>query len=78
MVTYRTDVIAIKKRMIEKGIETITALAELTGINRNTLSKVLSGECQPSTETMEKLVNGLDFTPEEAGPIFFMINLRDT
>lgn len=76
MTIYKTDTVAIKKRMVEKGIKTITELSTLTGVNRNTLSKVLSGENQPSSDVMEKLVYGLDFTPQEAGPIFFMLDLR--
>lgn len=73
---YKTDTVAIKKRMVEKNIKTIKELSECTGVNRNTLSKVLSGESQPSSEVMEKLVFSLDFTPQEAGPIFFMRDLR--
>ena len=76
MAIYKTDTVAIKKRMIEKGIKTITELSALTGVNRNTLSKVLSGESQPSSDVMEKLVYNLEFTPQEAGPIFFMLDLR--
>lgn len=76
MSIYKTDTVAIRKRMIEKNIKTITELSERTGVNRNTLSKVLSGESQPSSEVMEKLVFGLDFTPQEAGPIFFVLDLR--
>lgn len=76
MTIYKTDTVAIKKRMVEKGINTITELSALTGINRNTLSKVLAGEKQPSSDVMEKLMKGLDFTPQEAGPIFFTLDLR--
>lgn len=76
MSIYKTDTVAIKKRMIEKNIKTITELSERTGVNRTTLSKVLSGEKQPSSEVMEKLVFNLDFTPQEAGPIFFMLDLH--
>ncbi|MCH5340090.1 MAG: helix-turn-helix transcriptional regulator [Acetatifactor sp.] len=76
MEIYKTDTMAIKKRMIEKGIKTITELSDITGVNRNTLSKVLSGKSQPSSDVMEKLVYNLDFTPQEAGPIFFKLDLR--
>lgn len=71
MTVYKTDTIAIKKRMVEKNIKTITELSEITGINRNTLSKIISGKIQPSSEAMQKLVFKLDFTPQEAGNVFF-------
>lgn len=73
---YKTDYIEIKKIMAEKEIKTIKELAEKTGINRNTLSNVLSGKIQPSSDVMEKLVFFLEIPPETAGRIFFNINLR--
>lgn len=73
-----TDVIALKKKMIEKEIKTITELSERTGINRNTLSQVLDGKAQPSSYVMGKLVAELEILPEEAGQIFFNDNLRNT
>ncbi len=73
---YKTDTKAIKKMMIEKEIDTIIELSEKTGISRNTLSKVLSGESQPSSEVMDKLVSVLGIEPEKAGAIFFSLNLR--
>lgn len=78
MSIYKTDVVAIKKRMVEKNIKTITDLSALTGVNRNTLANVLSGKSQPSSDVMERLVYGLEFTPQEAGPIFFTANLLET
>ena len=74
---YKTDVVAIKKRMAEKRIGTIKELSELSGVGRNTLAKVLNEEAQPSSDTMEKLVFCLEIAPEDAGPIFFSQNLRD-
>lgn len=70
--TYRTDNIEIRKLMIEKGIDTIVDLSEKTGINRNTLSKVVNGEIQPSSDVMDKLVSVLDIPPEKAGYIFLV------
>ena len=35
MSIYKTDTVAIKKRMVEKNIKTITELSEKTGVNRN-------------------------------------------
>ncbi len=73
---YKTDVIALKKKMIDRNIPTIVSLSEATGINRNTLSGVMRGKVQPSAEVMRKLVAVLDIPPEEAGKIFFSPNLR--
>ena len=74
---YKTDVIAIKKRMAEKRISTIKELSEKSGIGRNTLAKVLHEEIQPSSDTMEKLVFCLDIAPEDAGSIFFSQHLLE-
>ncbi|MBH1941681.1 helix-turn-helix transcriptional regulator [Mobilitalea sibirica] len=73
---YKTDIIALKKLMVEKEIATISDLSKLSGINRNTLSSVLNGDAQPSAEVMDKLVSTLDIEPEIAGCIFFSLNLR--
>jgi transcriptional regulator with XRE-family HTH domain len=74
---FKTNVIEIKKIMIEKGIDTITELSSKSGINRNTLSSVLSGDTQPSSEVMDKLVSTLEIDPKVAGSIFFSLNLRN-
>ena len=73
---YKTDYIEIKKIMAEKEIKTIKELAENTGINRNTLSNILNGKVQPSSDVMEKLVFSLEIPPEKAGRIFFSLILR--
>lgn len=73
---YRTDVVALRKIMAEKGINTIIELSEKTGVNRNTLGKVLDGTIQPSSEVMDRLVFGLEIAPEKAGRVFFTMDLR--
>lgn len=73
---YKTDVIELRKLMVEKGIKTILELSEKSGINRNTLGKILDGTIQPSSEAMDRLVYTLEIQPEKAGKIFFMIDLR--
>jgi len=73
---YKTDYIELKKKMAEKEIKTIKELAQKSGINRNTLAKILEGTIQPSSDSMEKLVYTLCLTPEEAGRIFFGVTLR--
>jgi len=74
--TYVTDNNALRKIMIDKGIKTVTKLAEMSGVNRNTLGKVLNGEIQPSADFMYKLVACLEISPEVAGNIFFNNDLR--
>ena len=73
---YRTDTIALRKLMIDRGISTVTQLSTKTGINRNTLSGVLNGSIQPSALVMDRLVKVLAIQPEQAGLIFFNPNLR--
>lgn len=74
---YKTDVVALKKVMIDKEIETIKELSIISGINRNTLSNVLSGGSQPTALVMHRLVSALEIKPEEAGSIFFSHDLRN-
>ena len=73
---FIVDVTAIKKIMVEKKINTISELAELSGINRNTLADVLNEKTKPSSDTMYKLVRCLEIHPALAGEIFFKNNLR--
>lgn len=75
---YKADVSEIKKAMIDKEIDTIIQLASITGVNRNSLSKILNGETQPSSEIMDRLVDALEIEPETAGKIFFGQHLRNT
>lgn len=73
---YKTDTVELKKLMVEKNIKTILELSEKTGINRNTLGRILDGTIQPSSDAMDRLVYTLEIQPEKAGRIFFMIDLR--
>lgn len=76
--SYSVNTVELKKLMIEKGIETISELAEKSGVGRDTVSGVLSGKIRPSTAVMEKIMNALEMKPAEAGVIFFKPNLRNT
>ena len=71
-----TDIIALKKIMVEKRLEKITDLSNATGISRNTLSGVLRGRIQPSADVMMRLAATLEITASQAGEIFFNDNLR--
>lgn len=74
---YTTDTIELRKLMIDAGINTVTELAEKSGINRKTLGSVLNGAEKPTSAVMEKLVFFFNLQPEEAGRIFFKPTLRD-
>lgn len=71
-----TDVNALKKQMIDCGIESVSHLSRITGINRNTLGAIMNGKTQPSAESMERIVKALGIEPVDAGRIFFSSNLR--
>lgn len=77
-VIRKTDVIELKKMMIERGFNTNTSLAEASGINRNTIGQLLNGEIQPSYDVMVKLVATLELSEHDAGRIFFAPHLRNT
>ena len=77
-VTRKTDVIELKKAIIEKGFKTNKSLAEASGINRNTIGQLLNGEIQPSYDVMVKLVATLELSEHNAGRIFFAPDLRNT
>lgn len=75
---YVVDVVELKKIMVEQGLDKIIDLSNASTIDRNTLSKILSGETKPSTTVIEKLMVTLEIPPEKAGVIFFNMNLRNT
>lgn len=75
---YQVDTIALKKLMVEQGLERITDLSKASSVDRNTLSKVLNGNVKPSTTVIEKLMVALNISSDLAGEIFFNQNLRNT
>lgn len=72
---YCVDRTALKKAMIDAGLDTILKLSEASGVNRNTLGEILTGTAYPSSIVMQKIVNALHLTPEQAGQIFFTLKL---
>lgn len=72
---FSVDTVKIKKLMIDKDINTIGELSQLSGVNRNTLSGVISGKVKPSTKVMESLIRTLDIESSDAGSIFFVKNI---
>lgn len=75
---YKTDTIELKKVMVEQGLDKIVDLSVASKVDRNTLSKVVGGEMQPSSLVMDRLVSALSMAPEKAGTIFFTQILRNT
>lgn len=75
---YKVDTIALKKKMVEQGLEKIVDLSRVSSVDRNTLSKVLNGNIKPSTIVIEKLMSALDISSDMAGEIFFNQDLRNT
>lgn len=73
---YKIDCIALRTKMAMKGINTIKELSQKSGVGRDTLSKILNGKSKPSTRIIEKLIEALEITPDEAGNIFFNQNLH--
>lgn len=73
---YKTDTIALKKAMLDKGIETAIELSEKTGINRNTVGEILRGKTQPTSTAMYRIAEALGIESAEAGRIFFSHDLR--
>lgn len=73
---FNVDVAALKKIMVDMNIDTISELAKQSGVNRNTLSDVLSEKARPSSDVMYKLVACLKIPPARAGEIFFNNSLR--
>ena len=78
MLQRTADTNAIKKLMIDNGLNTIKDLSEASGVDRNTLGEVLRGAIQPSAVVMEKLIYALDIPLSSAGMIFFSNNLHNT
>lgn len=74
---YKVDSDALKKIMIDKKIKNITEFSLKSGVNRNTLSKILKNDGRPSSDVMDKIVNTLELSPENAGAIFFVPYLRN-
>ena len=73
-----TDVIELKKIIIEKRFYKINALAKASGVTCMTLRSILHGKSQPSYAVMKKLITTLDIPAAKAGEIFFKTNLHNS
>lgn len=76
-IDFKVDTIALRKIMAEKEINTLSALSSKSGVNRNTISKLLNSNIRPSLKVMDKIVATLEIEPKEAGKIFFTQYLRN-
>jgi transcriptional regulator with XRE-family HTH domain len=54
----------LQKRLDEVGLNSISKLAEATGINKGTLSKYFRGLQRPSIDLIEPLCQALKVSPE--------------
>lgn len=59
------------------GFEKIADLSKASGINRKTIGEVLSGKANPSTNTINKLIDCLNIPFDKAGYVFFNTDLRN-
>ena len=74
---YTIDISALRKAMIDSDIRSVSDLSRKSGVGRDTLSKIFGGKMLPSFDVAVKLIWVLNLTPEEAGKIFFVPNLRE-
>lgn len=65
------DVKELRKCATDAGFYNINDIANATGINRNTIGKILSCKIYPSSYVMSKLVDELHIPLDRAGKIFF-------
>lgn len=72
---YKANTIELKKRMVECKLDLIRDLSKATGLSRPTVSNVVRGTTQPSTDVIDMFMQVLNLTPEEAGIIFFANDL---
>lgn len=59
------------KQELDKRKMTVDDLSDLTGIDRSTIYRILSGSSKCNVETATKIVNKLRLKPNVAMSIFF-------
>ena len=69
--TYKVDLISLKKIMIENGIKTQLELAEKSDISPKTINGIMNGKITPSVSIMYKLASCLQKDSKTAGETFF-------
>lgn len=68
---YEVDSKELKKLMIDHDIESISILSEKTGIDRNTIAKILDGKVLPTYRVIERIAKLLQMDSQQIGSIFF-------
>jgi DNA-binding Xre family transcriptional regulator len=63
--TVKLDVRAVRVRMAEQGIDTLSELAARLDLSKNATSALLSGKSAPSLDTIGRLCEVLDCTPND-------------
>lgn len=69
--SYGVDSQELRKAMIDADITTIVALAEASGVDRNTIGAILNDKTKPSASVIEKIAGALSLSGEDIGRIFF-------
>ena len=69
--SYGVDSQELRKAMIDADIITITALAEASGVDRNTIGAILNDKTRPNAAIIEKIAVALSLSGEDIGRIFF-------
>lgn len=72
---YKVDTVELKKAMLENGIDSNVELAEITKINRNTISDIVNGKSNPTLGVMYAIAEALNMPSEKAGKIFFAVSV---
>jgi DNA-binding XRE family transcriptional regulator len=68
---YEVDCKELKKLMIDHDIATNTAFAELTGVNRDTIAKILDGKLFPTYKVIADIAKAMKMDSQQIGSIFF-------
>lgn len=72
---YFIDIKELKKAMIDAELDSIQALSDKSGVNRNTVADTVNGNSLPSSDVMRRIATALDLSSERAGRIFFATDL---
>jgi len=68
---YEVDCKELKKLMIDHDIATTAAFAKVTGVNRDTLSKILDGKLFPTYHVIAGIAKAMKMDSQQIGSIFF-------
>ncbi len=68
---YTVDNVELRKRMIDKGLNTIQQMADACGLSRDTMSDIVNGRVRPGAMAIYAIAAVLDLEPEVLGRIFF-------